>query len=176
MPGAQPDLTAEERDAIVTAAKSAFTKLKNFYQEISPISQKYGFTVASAGVLARDLSEKIEIAIAQHCPSFAKGDKHCDLMRDGHEWEVKVCKDSGLTINQSKVINGENYVVVNYKANSQVRKIWVLWNAQDAFFSPKKPNTNARAALLNAAQPNIEVLFVGAKQGAAPTIGKPKAA
>lgn len=29
---------------------------------------------------------------------------HCALQRCGHEWEVKICKDSGLTINQSKAI------------------------------------------------------------------------
>lgn len=44
---------------------------------------------------------------------------------------MKICKDSALTINQSKVINGENYIVVNYKANSNVVRIWVLWAAQD---------------------------------------------
>ena len=47
--------------------------------------------------------------------------------------EVKICKDSGLTINQSKVIKGENYIVVNYKANSIVKSVWVLWEAQDRF-------------------------------------------
>jgi hypothetical protein len=57
---------------------------------------------------------------------------------------VKICKDSGLTINQSKVIKGENYIVVNYKANSVVKAIWVLWAAEDRFFSPRLANSNAR--------------------------------
>jgi hypothetical protein len=155
----EPPLTPDERDAIVLAVKSAFTKLKNLYQEITPIIQRYGFTVPSAGVIARDLSEKIEASIVQHCSSFSKGDGYCDLSRDGRPWEVKICKDSGLTINQSKSVRGENYVVVNYKANSQVIRIWVLWRAQDNFFSPRKPNTNARALRHADAAANVEVLF-----------------
>ena len=54
-------------------------------------------------------------------------------------------KGTGLTINQSKVIAGENYIVVNYKGNTQINKIWVLWDAHDDFFSPRKSNSNARA-------------------------------
>jgi hypothetical protein len=155
----EPPLTPDERDAIVLAVKSAFTKLKNLYQEITPIIQRYGFTVPSAGVIARDLSEKIEASIVQHCSSFTKGDGYVDLARGGRPWEVKICKDSGLTINQSKSIRGENYIVVNYKANSQVTRIWVLWRAQDSFFSPRKPNTNARALRHGDAATHIEVLF-----------------
>ncbi len=155
----QSPLSADECDGIVLAARSAFTKLKNLYQEIAPVIQRYGFTVPSAGVIARDLSEKIEVAIAQHCASFTKGDKHCDLARESHEWEVKVCKDSGLTINQSKAIRGENYIVVNYKTNSQIVKVWVLWEAQDQFFSPRRSNANARALVMSAAAPHIEILF-----------------
>jgi hypothetical protein len=64
-----------------------------------------------------------------------------------------------MTINQSKVINGENYIVVNYKANSIVKSVWVLWQAQDAFFSPKLPNSNARSIRRDVARDNIEVLF-----------------
>lgn len=70
----QPPLSDDERDAIVLAVKSAYTKLKNLYQEITPIIQKYGFTVPSAGVIARDLSERIETSIVQHCSSFSKGE------------------------------------------------------------------------------------------------------
>jgi hypothetical protein len=166
---AQPDLTVEEREAIVLAVKSAFTKLKNLYLEITPIIQKYGFTVPSAGVIARDLSERIEASIVQHCASFSKGEGHCDLSRSGHQWEVKICKDSGLTINQSKTVKGENYIVINYKANSQVWRIWVLWNAQDAFFCPRKPNTNARSFLVGIGGANVELLFSAAAQGSLPT-------
>src|SRR6266852_2549882 len=128
-------LTIDERDGIVLAVNSAFRKLKNLYARIVPIFEDFGFTPPSAGVIARDLSEKIETAIIQHCESFAKGTGHCDLCRFGVDWEVKICKGSGLTINQSKVIRGENYIVVNYKANSTVTKIWVLWRAEDRFFS-----------------------------------------
>jgi len=70
-------------------------------------------TAPSAGVIARDLSEKIEASIVQHCFSCSKGQGHCHLSRDGHEGEVKICKRSGLTINQSKQVAGENYIVVN---------------------------------------------------------------
>jgi hypothetical protein len=36
----------------------------------------------------------------------------------GTYWEVRICKNPGLTINQSKVIDGENYIAINDKANS----------------------------------------------------------
>ncbi len=143
----------------MVAVKSAFTKLRNLYQEITPVIEKYGFTVPSAGVIARDLSERIETSIVQHCSSFSKGQLHSDLRRGGRDWEVKVCKGSGLTINQSKTIRGENYIIVNYKASSQVIRIWILWNAQDGFFSPRKPNTNARYFLTAAEGSHIETIF-----------------
>ncbi len=155
----RPPLTADEREGIILAVSSAFRKLKNLYAKIVPIFGDFGFTPPSAGVIARDLSEKIEKAIIQHCESFTKGDRHCDLCRFGQDWEVKICKDSGLTINQSKVINGENYIVVNYKANSIVKSIWILWAAQDKFFSPRLKNSNARSLDRDAAASNIEVIF-----------------
>jgi hypothetical protein len=152
-------LTADEREGIVLAVNSAFRKLKNLYARIVPVFEGFGFTPPSAGVIARDLSEKIEKAIIQHCESFRKGDGHCDLCRFDQDWEVKICKDSGLTINQSKVIKGESYIVVNYKANSLVKSIWVLWNAEDRFFSPRLKNSNARSLSREAAAGNIEVIF-----------------
>ena len=152
-------LTTDEREGIVLAVSSAFRKLKNLYTKIVPIFEDFGFTPPSAGVIARDLSEKIEKAIIQHCESFSKGTGHCDLCRFDQDWEVKICKDSGLTINQSKVINGENYIVVNYKANSLVNRIWILWNAQDRFFSPRLKNSNARSINRDAAGESIEVIF-----------------
>jgi hypothetical protein len=152
-------LTIDEREGIVLAVNSAFRKLKNLYAKVVPIFEDFGFTPPSAGVIARDLSEKIEKAIIQHCNSFSKGNGHCDLCRFGHDWEVKICKDSGLTINQSKVIDGENYIVVNYKANSVVKSIWVLCEAQDRFFSPRLKNSNARTLNRDAAKDHIEMIF-----------------
>jgi hypothetical protein len=76
-------LTDDEREGIVLAVNSAFRKLKNLYAKIVPIFEYYGFTPPSAGVIARDLSEKIERAIIQHCESFSKGTGHCDLTRFG---------------------------------------------------------------------------------------------
>lgn len=164
----QPALTADEREGIRLAVQSAFTKLKNLYTQVRPIFESYGFTAPSAGVIARDLSEKIEAAIVQHCPTFVKGVGHCDLSRDGLEWEVKICKDSGLTINQSKQIHGENYIVVNYKAQSQVTRIWVLWNATDALFSIRSPRANARALRLTDASSQIEMLYQAKPERATP--------
>lgn len=69
-------LTSDECDGIVLAVSSAFRKLKNLYTKIQPIFEDFGFTPPSAGVIARDLSEKIEKAIIQHCESFRKGDGH----------------------------------------------------------------------------------------------------
>jgi hypothetical protein len=156
---ARAPLTADERDGIILAVNSAFRKLKNLYDKILPIFDSYGFRAPSAGVVARDLSEKIEAEIVRHCSTFERGKAHCDLARLGREWEVKICKDSGLTINQSKVINGESYIVINYKANSQVTRIWILWEAQDLFFSPRLRNSNARSLNRQTAERNIEVLY-----------------
>lgn len=153
------ELTFDERDGIILAVNSAFRKLKNLYTKVVPIFDSYGFKPPSAGVIARDLSEKIEASIIQHCESFTKGHGHCDLCRFDQDWEVKICKGSGLTINQSKVIRGENYIVVNYKANSQVVRIWVLWEARNEFFSEREQNSNARTLQREAAGDNIEVIY-----------------
>ena len=66
-------LTDDEREGIVLAVNSAFRKLKNLYARIVPVFEDFGFTPPSAGVIARDLSEKIQKAIIQHCESFTKG-------------------------------------------------------------------------------------------------------
>ena len=156
-------LTAEEIEGIVLAVKSAFLKLRNLYDKITPVFDEYGFRAPSAGVVARDLSEKIETSIIQHCRTFTRGLKHADLARFNKRWEVKICKDSGLTINQSSVIEGENYIVVNYEQNSRIKKIWVLWQAQDGFFSPKRANSNARTIGRPAAAPHIQVIYEAPK-------------
>jgi hypothetical protein len=49
--------------------------------------------------------------------------------------------------------------VVNYKANSHVKSIWVLWNAEDRFFSPRLKHSNARSLNREAARGSIEVVF-----------------
>jgi len=159
--GFQPKdpLTAEEIEGIVLAVKSAFLKLKNLYDKITPVFDEYGFKAPSAGVVARDLSEKIETSIIQHCRTFTRGLKFADLSRFNKRWEVKICKDSGLTINQSSVIEGENYIVVNYKDNSRVRKIWVLWAARDEFFSQRRKNSNARTVNSKQASSQIQIIY-----------------
>lgn len=164
---ARTPLSPDERDGIVLAVNSAFRKLKNLYDKILPIFDNYGFRPPSAGVVARDLSEKIEAEIVRHCATFERGTGHCDLCRFEADWEVKICKDSGLTINQSKVVSGENYIVVNYKANSLVKSIWVLWDAQDRFFSPRLKNSNARTINRAAASDHIEVIFDAPKPASA---------
>lgn len=105
------------------------------------------------------VSEKIETSIIQHCRTFMRGLRHADLARCNKRWEVKICKNSGLTINQSSIINGENYIVVNYQNNSRVKKIWVLWEAQDDFFSAKRPNSNARTVDMRAAATHSQIIY-----------------
>lgn len=156
-------LSEEEKEGIVLAVKSAFLKLKNLYDKITPVFDEYGFRAPSAGVVARDLSEKIETSIIQHCRTFARGLKHADLARFNKRWEVKICKDSGLTINQSAVIEGENYIVINYKDNSRVKKIWVLWEAKDGFFSERRRNSNARTIDQSHARSHVEIIYVAEK-------------
>ena len=151
-------LDDDERQGITLAVNSAFRKLKNLYERIVPVYDYYGFKPPSAGVVARDLSEKIETSIVQHCSSFARGQGHADLDRFGRPWEVKICKGSGLTINQSKHVDGENYIVVNYQANTAVTRVWILWDARDEFFSKRKPNTNARTINMAAAGAHVEVV------------------
>lgn len=155
-------LTAEEIEGITLAVKSAFLKLKNLYDKITPVFDEYGFKAPSAGVVARDLSEKIETSIIQHCRTFTRGLRFADLSRYNKRWEVKICKNSGLTINQSSIIEGENYIVINYKDNSQVKKIWILWEARDEFFSPRRKNSNARTVDLNKAAPHVQTIYQAA--------------
>jgi len=146
-------------EGIILAVKSAFRKLKNLYEKITPVFDEYGFKAPSAGVIARDLSEKIETSIIQHCRTFTRGLKFADLNRFNKRWEVKICKDSGLTINQSSVIEGENYIVVNYEGNSRIKKIWVLWEAQDEFFSERRKNSNARSVDLKKSASHVQVIY-----------------
>jgi len=138
-------LLTDECEAICVAVHSTFRKLGNFFREVAPIYRKYGLKAPSAGTAARNLSEEIEVAIAQHCPAFQKPPTHHDLERCGEKWEVKICQDSGLTINQSATIRGEHYIVVNYaKATVVPTRIWVLWESQSEWFSPRVANANAR--------------------------------
>src|SRR5690349_12580603 len=74
-------LTEEEIEGITLAVKSAFLKLKNLYDKITPVFDEYGFKAPSAGVVARDLSEKIETSIIQHCRTFTRGLRYADLSR-----------------------------------------------------------------------------------------------
>lgn len=152
-------LSDDEKEGVVAAVTSAFLKLRNLYEKITPVFDEYGFRAPSAGVIARDLSEKIETSIIQHCRTFVRGLKHADLARFNKRWEVKICKDSGLTINQSSVIAGENYIVVNYKDNSRLKKIWVLWEARDEFFSEKRPNSNARSINQAKARTHVQIIY-----------------
>lgn len=76
-------LTEAERKRIIAAVESVFFKLENLYTKILPVFHAYGFTPPSAGTIARDLSEKIEAAIIQHCDTFEKGQGNCDLARHG---------------------------------------------------------------------------------------------
>lgn len=158
-------LTLEEIEGIVLAVKSAFLKLKNLYSQIVPIFNEYGFKPPSAGVIARDLSEKIETSIIQHCRTFSKGIRFNDLARFNKRWEVKICKNSGLTINQSAVINKENYIVINYKDNSTIKSIWILWEAEDQFFSERRKNSNARSLEKSNARHNIQEIYTSKENG-----------
>jgi hypothetical protein len=51
-----------------------------------------------------------------------------------------------------------NYIVVNYTSDSQIKRIWILWQAHDGFFSPIRRNSNARTLNRAAAADNIEVI------------------
>jgi hypothetical protein len=110
-------------------------------------------------VIARHFSEKIEKAIIQHCESFDEGRRSLRPVSVPSGLGSQNLQGLGLTINQSKVINGENYIVVNYKANSIVKSIWILWEAQDRFFSPRLNNSNARSLNRDAAASDLVTSF-----------------
>jgi hypothetical protein len=152
-------LTPAETRSIIVAAESTFLKIANMYEELLPIFARYGFKPQSAGVVSRDVSEQIENQIVLHCRTFARGTGFSDLSRHGQRWEVKICKGKSLTINQNAQIRGENYIVVNYTSYSTLRRVWVLWEAEDRFFTPRKPHLNLRTILADVAASNIEVLF-----------------
>jgi len=156
-------LSDDERRGILTSVDSAFRRLGNLYVAVRPEYQRFGFHPPSTGVMARDLSEQIEQAIVQHCATFTKGVGHCDLARGTEAWEVKICR-SGLTINQSKAVGGENYIVTNYRLSGaplrpQVDRVFVLWRATDACFSPRRANSNARGLHFERARDQIEWLY-----------------
>ncbi len=94
-----------------------------------------------------------------HCSTFTKGAGFADLARHGQQWEVKICKGRGLTINGSARINGENYIVVNYSKPSNLRRVWILWTAEDRFFTPRKEHLQLRTILADVASANIEIVF-----------------
>jgi hypothetical protein len=165
------ELTTTERRALIVAAESAFLKLANLYAELLPIFTRYGFKPQSAGVISRDVSEKIEEQIILHCNTFTRGAGFADLAREGQQWEVKICKGNGLTINQNAQIHGENYIVVNYSNYSTLRRVWVLWRAEDRFFTPRKPKLNLRTIVAGVAAPNVEVIFDAPPAKAAPGRG-----
>lgn len=158
IPKSYGNISEIEKKGIIIAVESAFMKLKNLYEAITPIYQEYGFKPPSAGVIARDLSEKIESSIIQHCKTFNKGLGHNDLSRGRERWEVKICKNNGLSINQSSIIEGENYIVVNYHKDTEIKSIWILWEAQDGFFSERKRNANIRYLLKDKSRSNIQIL------------------
>ena len=152
-------LTVGEMHAIRTAVFSVFLKVAKLSHAITPHYVAFGFTPPSPGAMARDLSEKIETAIIQHCPTFQKSGTHHDLKRADNMWEVKICQH-GLTINQSATIRGEHYIVANYaKATVEVTRIWILWGAEDGWFSPRRANTNARRLLRDVADPAVQILY-----------------
>lgn len=76
---ARTPLLAQEREDITLAVKSVFRKLKNLYDKVVPFFHGYGFDPQSAGVIARDFSEKVEAEIIRCCNTFEKGTGHCDL-------------------------------------------------------------------------------------------------
>lgn len=168
-------LTPDEIEGIITAAQSVFRKAKNLYLDIAPRYVFYGFTRPSPGVVARQLSELIEEAIVQHClPSFTtgkpkKGRGRPDIFRLGDEWEVKIHKGGGLFINQSKVVAHENYIVVNYNKDVVITHIWVLWLAQDDWFSPRQRRSNGRTLNRTVAAANIEMLYERPKEKKKPS-------
>jgi len=82
-PSARIPLTVEEKRGVIVAAESAFLKLGNLYDELLPIFARYGFKPQSAGVVSRDVSEKIEEQIILHFKSFTRGDGFADLARHG---------------------------------------------------------------------------------------------
>lgn len=154
-----PPLSPQERAGIVLAVQSVFMRVRKLHEEVAPIYQRYGFAPTSAGTKARDLSEQIEASIVQHCETFERGKNHADLDRNGEPWEVKIKLGGGLTVNQCTPVIGKTYIVANYHDDATLRAVWVLWHAQDEFFSAKNPLSNARALIERQARGYMQSLF-----------------
>ena len=95
-------LTPDEREGIVLAVNSSFSKLKACTRGSSPSSR------TSASRRCRGPYRRRSWGHHPPCESFSKGSAHCHLRRDAADWKVRICQDSGLTINQLKVIADES--------------------------------------------------------------------
>lgn len=158
-------LTTDEAQEIVLAIQSAFKIAANIHAEIVPIYEKYGTPPPSKPAIARTVSENAQVSIARHSKTFKAGVKHADLQRDGLPWEVKIKKGTGMTINQcSPPKRGSTYIVANYTASLEVRRVWILWEPTPELFSPRRENANARALNMTRAYSHIQVLFPNFKQ------------
>ena len=156
-PVLQRPLTAEERAAIVLAVQATFTRLRDLHDRVRPLFESARFDLVSPTTMVRDLGDAIERALLQQCPSFSRP-AGARLQREGRDWELRVSKDSGLTIPRARVVDGDHFLVVNYRDNGQVAGVWVLWDARDHYFSSKRSNSHARTLLMDLAAPQIEVL------------------
>lgn len=154
------NLTYNEKENLITSVKKVFTGLKKVHELSDPIYIKEGFKPPSFAVIARDISEKIESSIIDNCQCFEIGKGYNDLNKSGERWEVKVSKHPKyLTINQSSVVNGENYFCVNYNNGFVIKRIFILWNAQDHFFSERVRNRNSRTLKMKDSIDNIEIIY-----------------
>lgn len=167
--GFQRALTNDERVGVVLAVRSVFAALRNLYDEVEPIFERHGFTAPSTPLIARELAAKIAAALPVQCASFTTSVAGQALQRDGRTWQVHVTKDGDLNVNHAKAPAGENYVVVDYRANAELTRIWILWDAQDHLFSPKRARSSARALIASIARPRVEVLYEAAPAPARPT-------
>ena len=75
-----------------------------------------------------------------------------------------------MTINGNAKINGENYIVVNYSKPVTLRRVWILWEAEDRFFTPRTEKLQLRTIFRDVASANIDVVFDAAQSTQAPSV------
>ena len=76
---------------------------------------------------------------------------------------MKICKGSGLTINQSKRVDGENYIVINYRSPSDVKKhLGLVARGGRILFPTEVEHERAKAAPARLLLRIIEVIYKAA--------------
>ena len=148
-------LTAEECRQICDVVESEFDNARRCMDRVKPILAEHRMELRS-GAFSESVGKNIEQSVIGTCPQFVLPES--GLHRRGERWELKVCKDNGLIINQCSPPEGEHYLVVNYSGEFKPTRVWVLWHSADDLFTERRSNSNMRTLVMALAEQNIQRL------------------